>query len=262
VSGGDLFFRRAVSRRAAIQMLAAGAGSLAAGCSRPDAAIVAQDTLEELPYVHLPEGLIPGLTQRYATALPLAGYGRGALVTSFEGRPIKVEGNPRHPASLGATDVFAQAEILSLYDPDRSQTIRMAGEISDWPAFESALGAQLKQHRGDGGASLRLLTGRMTSPTLLDQIELLRALFPNMRRHVFEPAETDEPQAAQAVYGKPMILRPRLADADVIVAFAAEPLGPGSPARRPRRAPAAARTGLGRPTGTASVRSGRRIPPR
>ena len=227
MSGGDPLVRRALSRRAALQMLAAGAASLATGCSRPDEAIVAQDTLEELPYVQLPEGLIPGLTQRYATALPLAGYGRGVLVTSFEGRPIKVEGNPRHPASLGATDVFAQAEILSLYDPDRSQTIRVAGEISDWPAFESALGAQLERHRRDGGASLGLLTGRITSPTLLDQIELLRAVFPNMRRHVFEPTEADEPHAAQAVYGKPMILRPRLADADVIVAFAADPLGPG-----------------------------------
>ncbi len=90
---------------------AAGAASLAAGCSRPDEEIVANDTLEELPYVRMPEGLVPGVTQRYATALPLAGYGRGALVTSFEGRPIKVEGNPRHPASLGSTDVFARRRL-------------------------------------------------------------------------------------------------------------------------------------------------------
>jgi hypothetical protein len=101
-----------LSRRAALQGLAASVASLAAGCSRPDEGIVAQTTLEELPYVNLPEGLVPGVIQQYATALPLAGYGRGALVASFEGRPIKVEGNPRHPASLGATDVFAQAEIL------------------------------------------------------------------------------------------------------------------------------------------------------
>ena len=219
--------RQALSRRAALQALAAGAVSLAGGCSGPDASVVAEETLEELPYVHLPEGLVPGLTQRYATALPLAGYGRGALVTSFEGRPIKVEGNPRHPASLGATDVFAQAEILSLYDPDRSQAIRAGGEISDWPAFESALSPRLEQHKADGGATLRLLSGRVTSPTLLDQIFALQAVFPNMRWHVFEPTETDELLAAQAVYGKPLRLSPRLPDAEVLVTFAADPLGPG-----------------------------------
>jgi molybdopterin-containing oxidoreductase family iron-sulfur binding subunit len=208
-------------------MLAAGVSSLAAACSRPDESVVADETLEELPYAHLPEGLVPGLIQHYATALPLAGYGRGALVASFEGRPIKVEGNPRHPASLGATDVFAQAEILSLYDPDRSRTIRVAGEISDWPAFESALEPRLQHHRADGGATLRLLSGRVTSPTLLEQLRRLQALFPKMRRHIFEPSETDELRAAQAVYGKQLNLRPRIEEADVIVAFAADPLGPG-----------------------------------
>ena len=139
-----------ISRRAALQLIAAGAATLAAGCTRPDEEIVANETLEELPYVNMPEGLVPGITQRYATALPLAGYGRGAIVTSFEGRPIKVEGNPRHPASLGSTDVFAQAETLALYDPDRSQAIRVAGEISDWPAFEQALREHLDGQAGLG----------------------------------------------------------------------------------------------------------------
>jgi hypothetical protein len=120
-----------LSRRAALQLIAGGVASLAAGCKEPDEKIVAQDTANELPYVHLPEGLLPGIAKHYATTLPLAGYGRGAIVTAFEGRPTKVEGNPSHPASLGGTDVFAQAEILGLYDPDRSQTIRLAGEIAD-----------------------------------------------------------------------------------------------------------------------------------
>ena len=79
VSADDAVIRRALSRRTALQALAAGVASLAAGCSKPDELVVAEETLEELPYVHLPEGLVPGLTQRYATALPLAGYGRGAL---------------------------------------------------------------------------------------------------------------------------------------------------------------------------------------
>ena len=186
-----------LSRRAALQLIAGGVASLAAGCKEPDEKIVAQDTAKELPYVHLPEGLLPGIAKHYATALPLAGYGRGAIVTAFEGRPTKVEGNPRHPASLGGTDVFAQAEILGLYDPDRSQTIQLAGEIADWTGFESAFRAQLGGHAADKGAGLRLLSGRVTSPTLLDQIAALKGRFPDLRWHTFEPADLDDVEPAR-----------------------------------------------------------------
>jgi Fe-S-cluster-containing dehydrogenase component len=216
-----------ISRRAALQLIAAGAAALAAGCKRPDEEIVANVTLEELPYVKIPEGLVPGVIQRYATALPLAGYGRGALVTSFEGRPTKVEGNPRHPASLGSTDVFAQAETLALYDPDRSQAIRVAGEISDWPAFDQALREHLAGQASGRGDGLRLLSGRITSPTLLDQIEGLLKAYTNMRWHMFEPTEASDAEAANAVYGKSLTLRPRFSDTDVVAAFDADPLGYG-----------------------------------
>ena len=216
-----------LSRRAALQLIASGVASLAAGCKEPDEKIVAQDTAKELPYVHLPEGLLPGIAKHYATTLPLGGYGRGAIVTAFEGRPTKIEGNPRHPASLGGTDVFAQAEILGLYDPDRSQTVRLASEIADRPAFESAFRAQMGGHAADKGAGLRLLSGRITSPTLLDQIAALKARYPDLRWHMFEPADDDDIEPAHAVYGQPLRLRPRLMDAAVVVAFDADPLGPG-----------------------------------
>ena len=216
-----------LSRRAALQMIAGGVASLAAGCNEPDEKIVAQDTATELPYVHLPEGLLPGIAKHYATTLPLGGYGRGAIVTAFEGRPTKVEGNLRHPASLGGTDVFAQAEILGLYDPDRSQTVRLAGEIADWPAFESAFRAQMDGHAADKGAGLRLLSGRITSPSLLDQIAALKARYPDLRWHQFEPAGNDDTEPARAVYGEPLTLRARLMDAAVVVAFDADPLGAG-----------------------------------
>ena len=216
-----------LSRRHALQLLAGGAASLTAGCSQPDPNSVARGARTELPYVHMPEGLLPGVPQHYATALPLAGYGRGVVVTAFEGRPTKVEGNPRHSASLGATDVFAQAEALSLYDPDRSQAIRSAGEISDWPAFESAFRARLSEHGTDKGGGLRLLTGRVTSPTLLDQIANLQKALPDLRWHVYEPTDGAEGEAARAVYGTALRLRPRLRDADTLIAFDADPLGPG-----------------------------------
>ena len=79
-----------------------------------------------------PSDVTPGIPLHFASALPLAGYGRGVIVTSIEGRPIKIDGNPRHPASLGATDVFAEAAMLSLYDPDRSKAPRTGDDDCIW----------------------------------------------------------------------------------------------------------------------------------
>jgi len=76
-----------------------------------------------VPYVRQPENVIPGRPMFYATASTLGGYASPILVESHLGRPTKVEGNDQHPASLGGTDIFAQASILEMYDPDRSQTI-------------------------------------------------------------------------------------------------------------------------------------------
>src|SRR2546429_9395825 len=77
----------------------------------------------------------PGKPLFFATAMTMGGLATGLLVESHMGRPTKVEGNPLHPASLGATDAFAQASVLSLYDPDRSQTLLDLGEIRPWSAF-------------------------------------------------------------------------------------------------------------------------------
>ena len=80
-----------------------------------------------MPYVRSPEELLPGVPVRYATALSLSGWARGVHAIAVDGRPIKIEGNPVHPGSLGATDVFAEAAILDLYDPDRSRTVTTGG---------------------------------------------------------------------------------------------------------------------------------------
>ena len=85
-----------------------------------------------MPYVRQPEELVPGKPLFYATAMTLGGFAAGLLVESHEGRPTKVEGNPRHPASLGATDIFAQASVLGLYDPDRSQSVTHLGRPRAW----------------------------------------------------------------------------------------------------------------------------------
>src|SRR5260370_20463750 len=106
------------------------------------------------------------------------------------GRPTKIEGNPDHPASLGATDVFGQASILGLYDPDRSQVVRRLGEISTWSEFIAAVQPALKdaQRNNEG---LRILTQTVTSPTLAAQIQQLATQYPGMKWHQWEPANRD-----------------------------------------------------------------------
>src|SRR4030095_8010893 len=117
-----------------------------------------------VPYVRQPEQLIPGRPLYFATALTLGGYATGVLAESHQGRPTKVEGNPDHPASLGATDVFAQASVLMLYDPERSQTILRAGRPGGtWGGFIGEMGATLRALQPAKGRGLRLLTGTVTS---------------------------------------------------------------------------------------------------
>ena len=118
-----------------------------------------------VPYVNAPEYTVPGQSLFYATAMQVGGYALGVLAQSMENRPTKIEGNPDHPASLGATDTFAQASILSLYDPDRAQTVVQDGVASSWQAFAEALQAQLAQQESGGGSGLHILTETITSPT-------------------------------------------------------------------------------------------------
>src|SRR3954468_10793931 len=88
-----------------------------------------------VPYVVQPENIVPGVPLYFATAMTLSGYALGVLVRSNEGRPTKIEGNPEHPISMGATNAFAQASILDLYDPDRAQAITQAGATKSWGKF-------------------------------------------------------------------------------------------------------------------------------
>src|SRR5499426_1700027 len=141
-----------IGRRGFLKLM--GASLALAGvsaCTRqPDEAIV--------PYVRQPEELVPGKPLFYATAMPFAGSGVGLLVESHEGRPTKVEGNPDHPSSLGATDLFAQASILNLYDPDRAQVLTHLGEIRPFEAFASAIRQVLTAQQGVKGAGIRILS--------------------------------------------------------------------------------------------------------
>src|SRR5687767_9400119 len=149
-----------VGRRGFLKLMSA---SLAlAGVS----ACTRQPAEELVPYVRQPEELVPGKPLFYATAMPFGGAGMGLLVESHEGRPTKIEGNPDHPTSRGATDIFAQASILDLYDPDRSQTITHLGEIRTFDAFTGALKEVVTAQQGPQGVGMRILSETVTSPTL------------------------------------------------------------------------------------------------
>ena len=158
------------------------------GCAhQPDETIV--------PYVNQPPELTLGKPLHFATAVTLNGLATGVLVESHEGRPTKIEGNPEHPASLGATDAIAQAQILGLYDPDRSRSILQNGEVADWDAFVS-FAAQLRQsHQKDGGAGLQVLAGDITSPSLAAQLRKLLAEFPVAQWRSYEPVSRDNARA-------------------------------------------------------------------
>src|SRR4051812_1428375 len=140
-----------ISRRDFLKLLGAGIAMMSfAGCRKP---------LEMIfPYNENPESVIPGKPLFYATAIPFRGYAQGALVESHEGKPTKVEGNPGHPDSLGGTDIFMQAEVLSLYDPDRSQVVMNEGIISSWDTFLKVLQPALRRQESVQGAGLRILT--------------------------------------------------------------------------------------------------------
>jgi len=187
------------------------------GCTRqPEEKIV--------PYVKPPDQLVPGRPLYFATAVNDEGYARGVLVKSREGRPIKLEGNPDHPASGGATDAATQAAILGLYDPDRSQTLTYLGEIRPWGSFLAAMKSAIEAQRPLGGAGVRILTGTLTSPTLGRQLKELLTDLPAARWHQWEPAGGGFNRAASASTEEP---RYHFDRADVVVSLDADFIGRG-----------------------------------
>jgi MoCo/4Fe-4S cofactor protein with predicted Tat translocation signal len=210
--------RRDFLRFSAASMALAGA----AGCSRPpEEAIVPMRVAPDAV-----GGAGAGQPAFYATALSIDGYASGVLVESHDGRPTKIEGNPRHPASLGATDVYAQAAVLDVWDPDRSQTVLKQAAISTWDECLRELADAATRADANGGAGLRLLTGEIGSPSLLAQIGELQKRWPQMRHHVWQACSLDNVRAgARAAFGRSLEPVYRFDRAQIIVALDADFLG-------------------------------------
>ncbi|MDX6711180.1 MAG: hypothetical protein QOH96_2196 [Blastocatellia bacterium] len=158
-----------------------------------------------VPYVNTPEGEIPGKPLFYASAMTLGGYASGILARSSDGRPTKIEGNPDHPDSLGATDLFAQGSLLCLYDPDRATTVTLNEQISPWTKFLGDILGLLNTERPRGGSGLRFLTETVTSPTLATQIKSILTEFPKAKWHQYEPASRSNAHlGAKMAFGQPV----------------------------------------------------------
>ncbi|MDT0631343.1 4Fe-4S dicluster domain-containing protein [Rubrivirga litoralis] len=213
------------SRRTFLQVMGASAALAGlSGCRRPVEAIV--------PYVRKPEEVIPGVPQYYATTMPLGGVGRPLVVQSHEGRPTKAEGNPEHPLVQGATDIFAQASVLQLYDPDRSRHVwtRGTGGVGargTWDAFVGQANRLLAQR---GTARLAVLAAPSASPTQDALRDQLLQTYPGARWVTLGP-HLDDAQAlgTQSALGQPARPLYRFADADVIVTFDADFLASEDP---------------------------------
>jgi molybdopterin-containing oxidoreductase family iron-sulfur binding subunit len=195
-----------------------------AGCGRPPEEKI-------VPAVRPAEPELAGRPLFYATAMSHPGGATGLLVRNDEGRPTKVEGNPRHPASLGGTDPFAQASIYSLWDPDRSQGITRAGNPSTWPAFVKELAAALEGPRARRGAGLAILTEEVLSPTLAAQLDDLLRTLPEARWYCHDPLGRSRVAAASRLaFGEDLEPIYHFDRADVVVALDSDFLSCG-PAR-------------------------------
>ncbi|RMH04802.1 MAG: 4Fe-4S dicluster domain-containing protein [Planctomycetota bacterium] len=181
------------------------------------------------PFRDRPEGRVPGIPRRFATAMELGGWAAGLVVTSYDGRPVKVEGNPDHPGSAGATNAFAQAATLELYDPDRARAVLRAGgdgavEETDWAAFDQWAERHFAGLAGRGQA-LAVVAEASHSPSL----ERLRARFaerfPGALWATWEPVNRDEETAGCALaFGRPLRPVNHFELASVVLSLDGDPL--------------------------------------
>ena len=197
-----------IERRSFLKLM--GASLALAGLS----GCVYQPPEKIVPFVRQSEESIPGKALFFATAATVAGIATPLLIRSNEGRPTKAEGNPDHPYNRGvdvndrgssATDIFAQASILGLYDPERSQTVTYREEIRTWTTFLGEMRTALDEQRPKQGAGLRFLTETITSPTIAAQLKGILTEFPQAKWHQYEPANRDNTRSgAMMAFGQPV----------------------------------------------------------
>ncbi|MEP6822060.1 MAG: TAT-variant-translocated molybdopterin oxidoreductase, partial [Chthoniobacterales bacterium] len=222
---GDEWSRRGFLKLMGASMALAGFGL--SSCRRPEAHLV--------PFTKSVEWAIPGKLLYYATAMPRRTGALPLVVSTVDGRPIKVDGNPLHPASGGATDAFAQASVLDLYDPSRSRTfveqvekdengrkIR-SSEMRERAAFDKYLGEIRAKAGTSRGAGMAFLVDETQSPTRERMRGELAKAFPGMRWCQYDPLLSEaQNYSTQISFGENSRLIPRLDRADVILSIGSD----------------------------------------
>lgn len=199
-------------RRVMRMMIASIAAAGAAGCDEEETRLI--------PAVRVPENIVAGVPNYFSSAHVLNGYATGVVVAHRMGRPYRVDGNPLHPASLGAVDIFAQAELMEFYDPLRDWAIRKRGKPVSEREFKNALTLVREEMASTRGRGLRILTGVSTSPTFIKQIDAILSAYPEARWIQWEPfSRINTAKGAQLAYGQAVEVIPRIETADVILAL-------------------------------------------
>ncbi|HWM85857.1 MAG TPA: 4Fe-4S dicluster domain-containing protein [Kofleriaceae bacterium] len=248
----DDLFGDPLSRRRFMQVMGAsiglaGAAGLA-GCRYEEDHII--------PESQRPDDYVPGVPKRFATAMELGGAAYGLLVTSYDGRPIKVDGNPDHPNTGRGSTAFVQASLLELYDPDRSRVIerraqnRAVALPASWSDFDEAVREWTRALSSAQGRGLRVLSETTTSPVIAALRGDILRRFPEARWHEWEPLSRDSERAGtRMAFGRPMRVHVQLSDARVIAAFDADLLGDHPDSLRLSREFAIGRDPDGNPAG-------------
>jgi molybdopterin-containing oxidoreductase family iron-sulfur binding subunit len=224
------------TRRGFMQVasLSTAMAAVGAACRKPPQKIV--------PFVNRPEEVTPGNPLHFATAYALDGYASGLLVESHEGRPTKIEGNPAHPQTLGATTAFEQNLVLSVYDDDRAKQIRAGARPLAWRTFLAEAAVRANTLAENRGAGLRFLTAPTTSPLLADLRRRVLERFPGAKFVSYASlADDGAAEGAKLAFGKPLVPRHKVASANVILSLDADFLGEGSEQTRLSREFAARR---------------------
>jgi MoCo/4Fe-4S cofactor protein with predicted Tat translocation signal len=210
-----------VSRRNFLRLMGASmalAGIGLSGCRRPEAYLV--------PYTKSVEWLIPGKAVLYTTSMPEPQGGLPLIATTYEGRPTKLEGNPLAPSSNGGTDLFAQASILDLYDPERSRTFLSDGKDAEAQKFDAYLAGVAKELQETKGAGCAILMETQASPTRDRFLRTLKERFPQIGLYTYDPLGFEERAAATlALFGPDIALRPNFEAADIVVSLDCDFLG-------------------------------------
>ncbi len=219
------------SRRRFLKLMGASmalAGVTLSGCRRAPREYLA-------PYTSNPRDRVPGTPEHYATAYEIGGIGSGLLVTSFDGRPIKVEGNPDHPFAyvgeagggrkIGAADAFAQASVLELYDPERSRRVKHDGNPTTWEDFVAFAKTHFGAMKGTGNG-LAILSEATSSMSVADMRTRLSRAMPGVKWYEYEAVSYDnEAEGHRLAFGAPLRSRLNLDKAATVLLFDADLLG-------------------------------------